>query len=146
MPSAPSDQELYDELAFYTLGLRDPEFIHQHIVDAFAVQHAGPDSKPIAIVFGLVGLYLYLEKNFTGRQVQRVHMQLARNRRKWTAPSIPQRQANVGLADVLSAPPGQERDAMIRRWCESVWQDWQHCRSQIAALAHHELNIPLDPK
>ena len=66
MSTAPSDQELYDELAFYTLELRDPEFIHQHIVDAFAVQHAGPDSKPIAIVFGLLGLYLYLEKNFTG--------------------------------------------------------------------------------
>ena len=146
MPSAPSDQELYNELAFYTLELRDPEFIHQHIVDAFAVQHAGPESKPIAIVFGLIGLYLYLEKNFTGRQVQRVHMQLARGRKKWTAPPIPQRPTTVGVADVLSAPPGPERNAMIRRWCEAVWQDWELRRSQIAALAQQELNIPPDSK
>lgn len=141
MPAAPSDHDLYNELAFYTLELRDPEFIHQHIVDAFAVQHACPDSKPIAIVFGLIGLYLYLEKNFTGRQVQRAHMQLARHRRQWIAPPFPQPRANIGVADVLAAPRGAERNAMIRRWCQAVWNDWQHCRSQIAALAQHELNI-----
>src|SRR5579871_2649405 len=51
----PSDQEILHELSFYTLQLGDPEFIHQHVVDAYAVQHAGPQSKPIAIVFGLIG-------------------------------------------------------------------------------------------
>ena len=144
MPAGPSDHELYNELAFYTLELRDPEFIHQHMVDVFAVQHAGPDSKPIAIVFGLIGLYLYLEKKFTGRQVQRAHMQLARHRRQWIAPTIPQQSANIGIGDVLAAAPGPERHAIIRRWCQAVWNDWQHCRSQIAALAQHELNIQPD--
>ncbi len=61
-----SDQDLYDQLASYTLELRDPEFIHQHIVDVYAVQHSGPGTKPIAIVFGLIGLYLYVEKEFHG--------------------------------------------------------------------------------
>ncbi len=137
-----SDKDLYDQLALYTLELRDPEFIHQHIVDAYAVQHAGPGTKPIAIVFGLIGLYLYVEKNFTGRQVQRVHMQLAKHNRKWTAPAIPSDQrATIGVADVLAAPPGPMRHAMIRRWCESVWQDCQATRSQIAALAQTELGV-----
>jgi hypothetical protein len=137
-----SDQDLYDRLAFYTLELRDPEFIHQQIVDAYAVQHAGPGTKPIAVVFGLIGLYLYVEKNFTGRQVQRAHMQLARNRRWWTAPPIPlDRRATIGVADVLAAPPGPLRHAMIYRWCEAVWQDWQASRSQITALAQTELGI-----
>ena len=143
-PSHPevSDQDLYDQLAFYTLDLRDPEFIHQHIVDAYTVLHAEADTKPIAIVFGLIGLYLYLEKNFTGRQVQRAHMQLARHRRTWTAPAIPPHQrASIGVADVLAAPPGSLRHGMIRRWCESVWQDWQESHSQITALARTELGI-----
>jgi hypothetical protein len=35
-----SEQDLYNELAFYTLALGDPAFIHQNIVDAFAAQHA----------------------------------------------------------------------------------------------------------
>ena len=142
----PSDQDLYDQLAFYTLELRDPEFIHQHIVDAYAVQHAGPGSKPIAIVFGLIGLYLYLEKNFTGRQVQRAHMQLAWRRRPWVAPPIPPQRATVGVADVLAAPPGPPRHAMIRRWCEAVWQDWQDSRPQIVAMAQEQLDIQPDSK
>lgn len=142
-----SDQDLYHQLALYTLELRDPEFIHQHIVDAYAVQHASADTKPIAIVFGLIGLYLYLEKSFTGRQVQRAHMQLAKHRRKWTGfaiqrPEIPfDQRATIGVADVLAAPPGPLRHAMIRRWCESVWLDWQASRPQIAALAQSELGI-----
>ena len=141
MPVTPSDPEMFHELSFYTLELRDPEFIHQHIVDAYAGQHAGPDSKPIAIVFGLIGLYLHLEKNFTGRQVQRAHMQLARYRRAWVAPPIPRQHAAIGVADVLAAPPGPERNAMIRRWCEAVWQDWQHARPQIEELAKSELGV-----
>jgi hypothetical protein len=139
MPATPLDQDRFHELSLYTLQLRDPEFLHQHIVDAYAVQHAGPDSKPIAIVFGLIGLYLHLEKNFTGRQVQRAHMQLARRRRQWVAPPIPEPKATLGVADVLAAAPGPPRNAMIRRWCQAVWQNWQHARPAIAALANEIL-------
>lgn len=137
----PADQELYNELSLYTLELRDPEFIHQHIVDAFAVQYADGATKPIAIVFGLVGLYLYLEKNFTGRQVQRAHMQLARYRKTWIAPPIPEQQASIGVANILAAPPGPQRHAMIRGWCEAVWRDWQSARPQIVALAQKDLGV-----
>jgi len=140
--AAPSDQDLYNELACYTLELRDPEFIHQHVVDAYAVQHAGPQTKPIAIVFGLMGLFLHLEKKFTGRQVQRAHMEMARKRKHWSAPPIPQREsAEIYVGDVVAAPPGTERNAMIRRWCQAVWQDWQHARPQIEALARELLGV-----
>lgn len=130
----PTDQDLLHELSFYTLQLGDPEFIHQHVVDAYAVQHAGPDSKPIAIVFGLIGLYLHLEKNYTGRQVQLAHMHLARHRRQWVAPAIPEQRAGIGVADVLAAPPGPGRHAMIDRWCQAVWLDWQHARPLMETL------------
>jgi len=139
VPATPSDQDLFHELSAYTLELRDPEFIHQRIVDAYAVQHAAPDSKPISIVFGLIGLYLYLERNFTGRQVQRAHMQLARRRRNWVAPPIPEQHAGIGVAEVVAAPPGPERIAMIRRWCEAVWLAWRHTRPEMAALAREIL-------
>jgi len=137
----PADQDLYNELALYTLELRDPEFIHQHVVDAYAVQHADANTKPIAVVFGLIGLYLYLEKNFTGRQVQRAHMQLARHRRRWVAPPIPERRANIGAADVLAVAPGSERQAMIHRWAKAMWRNWQHSRPEIVSLAQEELGI-----
>lgn len=136
-----SEADLYNELATYTLELRDPEFIHQHVVDAFAVQHADSLSKPIAVVFGLLGLYLYVEKNFTGRQIQRAHMQLAKRRRNWIAPSIPAGHAAICVADVLAAPPGPARHDVICRWCKEVWEDWKTSHAQIEALAQSELDI-----
>ena len=42
---------------------------------------ATSDSKPMGIVFALVGLYLHVEKHFSGGQVQKVHAQLARRKR-----------------------------------------------------------------
>jgi hypothetical protein len=77
-----SDQDLYHELSCYTLAHSDSSFLHQHIVNAYTAQHADETTKPIAIVFALVGLYLYIEKNFTGRQVQRFHTKLAKTRRQ----------------------------------------------------------------
>jgi hypothetical protein len=136
-----TDQELFDELSFYTLAHPDPAFIHQNAVDAFAAQHADQTSKPIVVVFALIGLYLSLEKNWTGKQVQRAHMQLARWRRQWVAPQFPKERGAIGVEDVLAAAPGAPRDAMIRNWCVSVWDAWKGNCAAIRDLARNELNI-----
>jgi len=137
----PTDQELFDELCFYTLSHQDPAFLHQHAVDCFAAHHASEKSKPITVVFGLIGLYLFLEKGFTGKQVQRMHMQLARQRKLWPAISPPKIQGQITVSDVLAAPPGLERDNAIREWCVSVWETWQTQRSLIVDLVRKELDI-----
>ena len=139
--AAKSEQELYEELLLYTLGRGDAAFIHQNAVDAYAAQHAEESSKPIYPVFALIGLYLYLEKGFTGRQVQQAHMKMARFRKEWPRLPLPQMRGQIRVADVLAATPGAERDAMIRTWCNAVWQAWQPCRSMIAALAKDELGV-----
>ncbi|MGA2219034.1 MAG: DUF5946 family protein [Terracidiphilus sp.] len=136
-----SDQDLYNELAYYTLAHPDRSFIHQNIVDAYAAQHADSTSKPIYIVFALIGLYLHVEKKFTGKQVQKAHMQLARRNRQWVRPQIPKERGAVEIRDVLAAAPGQARDAMIRSWCVSVWEAWKESRGQIVELARNELGI-----
>lgn len=137
----PSDLEAFHELSFYTLSHGGPEFIHQLIVDAYGAQHADDSSKPIAVVFSLVGLYLHLEHGFTGRQVQRAHMQLARCRRTWEAPPIPKDRGRVTVHDVLAEAPGPDRDAMIERWCKSVWEAVASCRLAVAELAERELGV-----
>jgi hypothetical protein len=78
-----SDEETYNELCCYTLAHGDASFIHQHVVDAFAAQTADEHTKPITLTFALVGLYLRVEKQSSGKQVQRVHMRLARQKRSW---------------------------------------------------------------
>jgi hypothetical protein len=136
-----TDEDLYNELAFYTLAHPDPAFIHQNIVDAFAAQHADETSKPIYIVFALIGLYLCVEKNFTGKQAQKAHMQLAKTRRQYVRPVLPKDRGAIGIRDVLAVPAGPARDAMIHEWCVSAWEAWRESREQIAQLAKSELGI-----
>jgi Family of unknown function (DUF5946) len=138
----PSNEELFHDLMYYTLAHPDPAFIHQNVVDAYALQTAGETTKNITIVFALIGLYLSVEKNLTGKQVQRAHMQLASGARKsWFRPALPVDRGSIVISDVLAAPPGPQRDAMIRNWCASVWQACSQSRPQIAELAKKELGI-----
>jgi len=138
---AGSDEALYHELMYYTLAHPSPTFIHQHAVDAYAAQHATETSKPITDVFAVIGLYLYLEKDFTGKQVQKAHMQMAKHRKHWPKLALPSERGSVVIADVLAAPAGAERDRMIRQWCVAVWSAWSASRAQIAALARDELGV-----
>ena len=111
--------DAYDEVYVYTMGR--PGFILQHVVDAFAVQTASDASKPISIVFGLVGLYLRVERQFSGRQVQEVHMKLGRKKREWPHVYLPEARGSMTVSHVLAAPAGAERDIAIDDWCRSVW-------------------------
>ena len=131
-----TEQEIYNELACYTLSLADKEFIHQHIVDAFCAQYADENKKPIAITFALAGLYLYLEKDYTGRQVQLAHVQMAKKRKKWPAFELPEKRGDITVADVLNTLPGKERHEMIRKWCLSVWDAYKESHDIIAALVN----------
>jgi Family of unknown function (DUF5946) len=122
----------YDEVYAYTMGR--PGFILQHVVDAFAVQTANKDSRPIGVVFGLVGLYLHVEKQFSGRQVQEVHRKLGGRKREWPSVYFPADRGRMSVVDVLAAPAGLERDRAIDDWCESVWTSFCDNRQTILAL------------
>jgi|GEM_PF-706157 len=139
--SMKSEQDLYNELSYYTLAHPDPSFIHQHIVDAYTAQRADESTKPIGVAFALIGLYLYVEKNFTGKQVQWIHMRLAKKQKQWPTFTLPEQRGALTVSDVLAAPPGQGRDEMIRKWCISVWEAWKESRAQIVNLLGTELSI-----
>jgi Family of unknown function (DUF5946) len=137
----PNPEDLYHELSCYTLAHPDPSFIHQHIVDAYAAQHATERTKPIALVFALIGLYLHVEKNFTGRQVQMFHMKLAKIRRLWVRPQLAKERGAITVRHVLAAAEGPSRDALIHSWCASVWGAWSESHHYIANLAKNDLRI-----
>lgn len=122
----------FDEVYVYTMGR--PGFILQHVVDAFSVQTATNDSKPLGIVFGLVGLYLHVEKHFSGRQVQQVHVKLGSRKRDWPSICFPEDRGAITVLDVLAASAGPERDRAIDDWCRSVWTSFAGNRHSIIAL------------
>lgn len=113
-------QAAYDELYAYTMGR--PNFVLQHVVDAYKALTATADSKPIATVFSLVGLYLHVEKGFDGVQVQKVHQRLGARKRDWPRMALPAAGIDMTATDVMAAPEGSARDAAIDRWCEAIWK------------------------
>ena len=127
-------QEAYHHLIAYSLSHPSPQFIHQHCVDAYAAQTADEDTKPISLVFALAGLYLYCEKNYTGKQVQFAHMQMAKNKSVWPALTLPRNRGKITVNDVVRAAAGPARDEEIKNWCRSVWQSYADNHPQIVAL------------
>jgi len=127
-------QEQYEELSFYTLSLQDEDFIHQHVVDAYSAQTAKADTKPITVFFSLAGLYLFVEKNYTGRQVQTAHLQMAKKPKEYPKIIFPESRGSVTVKNVLDAPPGSERDKVIRQWCVSIWKAFSDQHEAIISL------------
>lgn len=133
---------LFHQLSFYTLSHPDPVyFIHQHAVDAFAAQTADENTKPIKITFGLIGLYLFLEKGYTGKAVQNAHVKLSQNKKVWPSLELPDHRGAVTVSEVLQAEAGEPRDLMIKKWCESVWAAYDNWHRAIAQLAKAEVDI-----
>lgn len=127
-------QEQYNELSFYTLALKDKNFIHQHVVDAHAAQTADGNTKPITIFFSLAGLYLFVEKHCTGRQVQDAHLQMAKKPKEYPKIILPERRGDITVRDVLDASAGADRDEMILKWCIVVWTAYSDQHEKIISL------------
>lgn len=136
-----SSQELFDELSYYTLAQPRSTFIHQIAIDTFTAQRADATTRPMAVIFAVAGLYLHVERSFTGLEVQNVHVQLACRRRKWPVLPLPQQRSKIEVSEVLAASAGAARDAAIERWCASVWETWQESQKAIASFLEKELGI-----
>ncbi len=115
---------LMNELSYYTLAHGDPKFIHQHLVDAYGAQHVRQSPSTIGAAFALAGLYLAVERGFTGRQVQKMHMRMAGKSKAWPRFDQPEDVGPLTVADVLVVAPGPERDERLMEWCANVWSAW----------------------
>ena len=125
---------LMNELTYYTLAHGDPAFIHQHVVDAYGAQHVRPSASTIGAAFTLAGLYLAVERHFTGRQVQRMYMLMARASKQWPRFDPPDDAGPITAGDVLAVEAGPLRDQAILRWCASVWTAWSAEHDHVRAM------------
>ncbi len=133
------EQEQFNELSYYTISHPSPSFVHQHIVDAYTAQYADENTKTIGISFALIGLYLYIEKNYNGKEVQKAHMQLAKKRKNWPSSDLPKQRGTMTVSDVLAAPAGRERDEAIGKWCASVWEAYRENHKKIIDIVRTQL-------
>ena len=139
-----AEQQAYNELTAWTLALRDREFIHQHVVDVWALQHADENSKTITAPFTLLGMYLHLEKGYTGKEVQIAHMLLGQphgrgpGRKTWPHFPLPKHRGNMTVLDVMAVPESERKQA-IDQWCRSVWDACRDVQQQVRGWIREEL-------
>jgi hypothetical protein len=133
-------RQLYDEISAFTFSLGDADFIHQLAVDAYAAQHSGEGVKAITTTFAIIGLYLTFEHGYTGREVQKAHMVLARKRRQWPLFQPPSRQSTITVRDVVLNLPDNYRTA-IDGWGKSVWELWKPEQENIKQLLDKYITI-----
>jgi hypothetical protein len=131
----------YLELSYYTLSHGDPSFIHQYIVDAQTAQAADSATRPIALTFALTGLYLFLKKGFTGKEVQQFHVHMTHNKVHWPDLSLAERTCALTVSDVLRTTPGPLRDQKIRAWCQAVWDSYQPIQEELVAFLHEQYAV-----
>jgi hypothetical protein len=123
-----------NELSYYTLAHGDAAFIHQHVVDAYAAQHLRESPSTIGAAFALAGLYLAIERRFTGRQVQSMHVLMARTSKQWPRFDPPNDVGQLTVGDVVAVEAGPPRDEAIMRWCASVWTAWSNEHERVRAM------------
>ena len=132
--ASPECQRIYGELTGYTVARNDPGFMHQHLVDAYAAQHANDAQPTIRVAFALVGLYLTFEQGAMGKQAQHMHMLLAQRSKQWPRFPRPARTGSLTVLDVMNAAPGAARDATLLDWARSVWEAWSHERERVKRM------------
>ncbi len=133
----PIDQ--YNQLAFYTLSHKGPNFIHQHVVDAFAIQNANENTKPITIIYALVGIYLHVEKNYTGKEVQMAHVKMTKKSKVFPHINLPSNRGAIKINDILAITAPTQRDAKIHQWCVCIWEALYDQQDSIIKLANELL-------
>jgi hypothetical protein len=123
-----------NELTYYTLAHGDPAFIHQHVVDAYGAQHVRDSASTIGAAFAIAGLYLAVERRFTGRQVQKMHIVMAKASKRWPRFKPPKDLGPLTVAEVIAVEAGPPRDEAIVRWCASVWAAWSAEHDRVRAM------------
>jgi hypothetical protein len=124
---------MFYNLTCWTRVQGDQKFIHQHAVDAYAAQHSGEKMRPITTWFALIGLFLALERGYSGRRVQQAHTKIGKRKREWPRLSPPKHPGDLTVMNVISARDAG-RDEMLMRWAASVWKSWAQAHQQVKEL------------
>ena len=106
---------------------------HQHFVDAHSAQTADEATKPITLVFALVGLCLHLEHGYDGLAIRTFHQRMANSKRDWPRLNLPQVRGEVTPTEVMAAPES-DRAGAVSAWSASVWAAYADDHEEIRAV------------
>jgi hypothetical protein len=111
---------------------------HQLTVDAYGAQHAGPPTGYVYVSYSLVGLYLALERGWSGTDIRALHQRMGHPDPSWPLFQRPLLTAGVTIADVAEAGARvgsvEGHAASVERWAKSVWSSWADQRAVVIGL------------
>jgi hypothetical protein len=113
---------------------------HQLTVDAYGAQHPGAPSPPISTAFGLVGLYLALEHDWSGTAVRAAHQFLAQRHSTWPAFRRRADGPFLTVADVAGATTPDDHASRVQAWARSVWSSWAPEHAHVGSWAEAVLS------
>jgi Family of unknown function (DUF5946) len=133
--------ELYGEvLGFEHQHLAEVGRSHQLLVDTYTAQHVGPNAAAITGAFALVGLYLALERGWSGLEVRDAHQALANRYRDWPRfAGAARAQAAVTVEDLALAATTSQYAETLHRWARAVWASWRDEHGLVRALVGERL-------
>jgi hypothetical protein len=110
---------------------------HQLTVDAYAAQH--PGGGRMALVYGLVGLHMTLDRGIAGVDVRTMHPRMTGTVAHWPDLSPPARRGALTVADIALAAGVDEHADLVTRWAREVWRAWGTTHHAIATLTDDRL-------
>ena len=140
--ASPECLELGGEVAAF--GMLHPETLgrwRQTCVDAYAAQHVGPKMKPITICFALNGLFLVVERRWSGIATREAHAYLADTvpRRAWPRFTPPDDVGSLTVLDVALVSDPEDQAVAIEKWGTSVWEAWSHVHVEVRRMTDRQL-------
>jgi hypothetical protein len=124
--------------------MQHPEVLgrwHQTCVDSYAAQHVGPQMRPMTVCFALNGLYLVLERGWSGIAARDAHGHLARTvvRADWPNFEPPSEAGPLTVLDGALSADLDAQGAAIEAWGRSVWATWSHVHDAVRQLTDRQL-------
>ena len=140
--ATPECLELGGEVTAF--GMLHPETLgrwHQTCVDAYAAQHTGPRMKPITLCFALNGLFLVIERRWSGIAAREAHAHLAKTvpHQSWPRLRKPDDVGSVTVLDVVLAADPEDQAVAIEKWGTSVWEAWSPVHDDIRRMTDRQL-------
>jgi hypothetical protein len=145
--ASPACWALYGQLLARDYGEYGMPEEHKFVVDAYAVQHPGTDSREArqSVTVHLIRLCLMLEREhgteYSTRLMSRATNGVATF--PWLDPVTPL--GTITVQDMLAAPDRDAHIAKSREWAKDVWNAWSDKHDEVRGWCEAlEAQLPLD--
>lgn len=110
--------------------------VHRLSVDAFAVQHAGSDSRQAIQSVGLhlARLYVQLEWRFGPADANEFMLRAGRKKGELRLLNPPNSFERT-VAQVAPVAGTAAHESMVREWAQSAWNSWAHVHDDVRSWA-----------